>query len=81
MIPDDPGSADFGGIHAAASVNAAAGVGKGWRMMVRDAATISSYGVAIADVWLADTAACRASTIEVKAYTQAGGDSDTPTPS
>ena len=65
----DPDATYYGGIHAPISVSAS--LPTGWSFAIRDV-RIASYAEngenAIVDVWLADTASCRGSTIEVKAY-------------
>ncbi|MFH1874636.1 MAG: S8 family serine peptidase [Pseudomonadota bacterium] len=59
-------SNDYGGIHAAIEVSSAQA--QGWKAGIFNS-YIANYGTpATVDVWLADTVACRDTTIEVMAY-------------
>lgn len=64
---DDENANKLGGIHGEIAVSS--GTANGWRILMRP--PITSYAAGIVTVWLADTAQCRSSTIEVKAYPRA----------
>lgn len=62
---EDPGNTIFGGIHG--SINVTTGTDQGWKFGIRST-YISNYILAVVDIWLDDTADCRSTNLEVRAY-------------